>query len=72
MYKHYYVNKDTSSNPNHNHEVHTEDCTWMPSLANREYLGYFDNCTDAVQAAKGKKYSNVDGCKTCCPLCHKG
>ena len=71
MYKNYYVNQKTTENPNHNHEVHTEDCTWLPSAANRDYLGHYDNCSDAVKKAK-EKYTNVDGCATCCPLCHKG
>lgn len=71
MYKHYYVNKETAGNPHYNHEVHAEGCIWMPSTTNRDYLGYFDKCADAVSKAK-TMYSNVDGCKTCCPDCHKG
>lgn len=70
MYK-YYVNKETTGNPNYNHEVHKEGCQWMPSTGNREYLGSFNSCSEAVQAAK-KTYTNVDGCATCCPRCHKG
>lgn len=69
MYKNYYVNKDATLNPNYNHEVHTEDCVWFPSIANRDYLGYYNNCNDAIRKAK-ERYSNVDGCKTCSPLCH--
>lgn len=71
MYTHYYVNKVTTSNPNNNHEVHAEGCQWMPSAINRDYLGYFNSCGEAVKKAK-EKYLNVDGCATCCPLCHKG
>ncbi len=69
--KHYYVNKETTGNPNYNHEVHTEGCVWMPSAVNRIYLGYFSSCSAAVKKAK-EYYSNVDGCATCCPLCHRG
>ncbi len=71
MHKHYYVNKETIGNPHYNHEVHTKDCQWMPSAANRDYLGYYNNCAAAVKKAE-EIYANVDGCATCCPLCHKG
>lgn len=66
--KHYYVNKETMGNPNYNH---AEGCVWMPSAVNRIYLGYFSSCSDAIKKAK-EYYSNVDGCATCCPLCHRG
>lgn len=69
--KHYYVNRETTGNPNYNHEVHTEDCQWLPSVSNRDYLGYFNSCSEAIKKAK-ESYSNVDGCATCCSLCHKG
>lgn len=69
MSKHYYVNKNTTGNPNNNHEVHAEGCKWMPSIENRTYLGYFTSCSDAVKKAK-ESYTAVDGCKTCCPDCH--
>ena len=65
----FYINKNTDSNPNHDHEVHCENCLWLPNEANREYLGEFDNCIDAIQVAK-TKYSRVDGCMHCCPQCH--
>ena len=68
--KHYYVNKESTGNPNYNHEVHTEDCQWMPTSHNRQYLGYFSNCFEAMKKAK-EFYNNVDGCATCCPACHK-
>ena len=71
MYKHYYVNTDSSTNPNNNHEVHTEDCIWLPSASKRKYLGYYSDCADAVRKAK-LYYINVDGCATCCPKCHRG
>lgn len=70
MFKHYYINKQTSSNPNNNHEVHVSECQWLPSVNNREYLGYFSSCADAIRKAK-ETYTNIDGCAICCPLCHK-
>lgn len=69
MYKHYYVNKSTLGNPNNNHEVHTDDCPWLPSSSNREYLGYYSNCSDALKKAK-TIYANSDGCAICCSSCH--
>ena len=71
MYKNYYVNQLTAGNPNNNHEVHTQDCYFVPSESNRIYLGSFSSCMDAVQVAKNF-YTNVDGCATCCPNCHRG
>lgn len=68
--KNYYVNKVNTGNPGYNHEVHTADCIWLPSAENRIYLGAFSSCSDAVKKAK-TYYNNVDGCATCCPLCHK-
>jgi len=69
MFK-YYVNKQTTGNPNYNHEVHAEYCRYLPTAENSVYLGVFTSCSDAVKKAK-TIYSNVDGCATCCPSCHK-
>ena len=71
MYTDYYVNMDSSKNPNNNHEVHTGDCPWLPSANNRIFLGYFSDCKDAIQRAKAI-YNDVDGCYTCCRKCHHG
>ena len=65
--KKYYVNMNAQSNGDH--EVHTEDCSWLPNSENRLYLGYFSNCADAVKEAR-KHYSKVDGCAYCCSSCH--
>lgn len=70
MYKYYYVNKDTTGNPKYNHEVHTEECAIKLKISNKEYLGSYDNCNDAVRKAKDLGYSNVDGCIHCCYACH--
>lgn len=63
----YYVNDNAQSNGDH--EVHTSTCSFVPSVANRTYLGVFDNCKDAVKEAK-KKYTKTNGCKSCSNECH--
>ena len=65
--KHYYVNKQAQTTGEH--EVHSETCSYLPSLTNRQYLGYFSDCYAALKEAK-KYYSNVDGCYYCCRECH--
>jgi len=63
----YYVN--TSPQKTGEHEVHTEQCSFLPSKENRIYLGNFDSCRKAIIEAK-KHYSNVDGCFYCSKNCH--
>ncbi len=63
----YYVNKNAQSNGDH--EVHTEDCRYLPNSENRKFLGEFSNCKDAVTEAK-KTYSKSNGCYYCCSSCH--
>lgn len=65
--KKYYVNKKAQSNGDH--EVHTQDCKYLPNSENRIYLGEFNDCKDAVKEAK-KTYSQSNGCKTCSNSCH--
>ena len=65
----YYVNKNVQ--PNGDHEVHKDPCGWMPLPANRISLGSFDNCQDAVRAAK-KLYPTANGCIYCSLACHTG
>ena len=67
MLKNYYVNKNAQ--PTGEHEVHAEDCPYMPHIQNRQYLGCFDNCKEALKKAKDY-YNNVDGCYYCASLCH--
>lgn len=64
----YYVN--TNSQANGDHEVHTSTCNHLPSIENRQYLGVFGNCEDAVQEAK-KYFAQADGCYYCSKPCHK-
>ena len=63
----YYVNDVAQSNGDH--EVHKDGCSYMPSVANRSYLGEFSNCQDAVSAAK-LVHRQVNGCYYCSNLCH--
>jgi len=71
MYQFYYVNNDQTKNPGLHHEVHTETCANNLGIKNKSYLGYYNNCSDAVKKAK-ETYSDADGCKICCFPCHKG
>jgi hypothetical protein len=48
--KKYYVNKHAQSNGDH--EVHNEDCSFLPHAENRMYLGIFYACASAVTEAK--------------------
>lgn len=64
----YYVNKLAQATGEH--EVHKTTCNWLPSSENRIGLGYFPSCADAIKKAR-EYYTNVDGCKHCCPVCHK-
>lgn len=69
--KHYYFNKSTDDK--NRHEIHTGDCSWLPSISNREYIGYFNNCSEAIKKAKQEYPSyGFDGCFFCCRDCHKG
>lgn len=65
--KKYYVNDNVQFNGDH--EVHREDCQYLPQPQNRVYLGEYSNCEPAVTKAKGH-YKQVNGCKTCCANCH--
>ena len=48
--KNYYINKNAQSNGDH--EVHKDDCKYLPIAANRKSLGEFSNCKPAVTEAK--------------------
>lgn len=65
---HYYVSAIPEFSGKH--EVHEEDCTRLPSVTDRVYLGFFANCADALREAH-KEYDRVDGCQICSPACHK-
>lgn len=63
----YYVNSNEQSN--WDHEVHNENCSWLPDAENCVYLWDFTNCSDAVKEAK-KKYTQSNWCYHCSYLCH--
>lgn len=63
----YYVNKHAQSNGDH--EVHREDCYYLPTQSNRIHIGIHSNCEDAVAEAK-RTYARSNGCKTCSSDCH--
>ncbi len=65
----YYVN--TNAQANGDHEVHKSDCSWLPHVDNRIYLGNFDSCFGAVRKAKGY-YRQSNGCYYCSGNCHTG
>lgn len=71
MYKNYYFYNYVDSKGNH--EVHTGDCSYLPAVENRTYIGLYNSCSDAISAAK-KQYplKSFDGCYFCCTSCHKG
>lgn len=56
---------------NGDHEVHRDGCSFMPSAANRTYLGEYPSCATAVVAAKRiRRQSN--GSYYCSRECHTG
>ena len=63
----YYVN--TQAQANGDHEVHKEDCRWLPSGSNKEYLGEYASCHGAITEAKRRHYK-ANGCYYCCRECH--
>ncbi|AVE42459.1 TPA: hypothetical protein ACPUIE_003427 [Proteus mirabilis] len=68
MYHHYYVH--TSTDNHGDYEVHQDGCDHMPNASNRQYLGYFTSCAQAVSQAKANGYRTADGCYWCCRECH--
>lgn len=69
-FKYYYLNQNQQSNGDY--EVHSADCTRLPSQQNREYLGIFDNCREAVGEARRRhpSWSRINGCYWCSRSCH--
>lgn len=69
--EHYYLNVNTDRNGRH--EIHTGKCTYLPSEANREYIGFCTDCNEAIKRAKLKHpYKDFDGCFWCSRSCHRG
>jgi hypothetical protein len=67
---HYYVNKNAQANGDH--EVHRDGCSHLPEPVNREYLGVFANCHQAVYEAKRRGYYRANGCFWCSRECNTG
>ena len=63
----YYVNRNAQNNGDH--EVHVSGCSYMPDAVNRQYLGDFSNCREAVRAARSY-FTQVNGCYYCSNPCH--
>ncbi len=63
----YYVNKNAQANGDH--EVHTSNCSYLPNIENRIYLGEFSTCAEAVREAKNH-YLKSNGCYYCSSACH--
>ena len=66
--EYYLVNRQAQ--PNGDHEVHRLGCQYLPLEVNRDYLGYFSNCHDAVREARNRGYRQVNGCYWCSFACH--
>lgn len=64
----YYVHK-YQTEPGANHEVHKENCWYLPKEQSREYLGEFATSAEALEEAR-KRYPDADGCAHCCPEIH--
>lgn len=62
MFQQYYINKEAQETKDH--KIHTDECKFFPH--NRSYLGYYDNCNDAIEKAKTLGYYNVSTCSECC------
>jgi hypothetical protein len=66
----YYLNQNKQSNDDY--EVHLSTCSFLPAQSNREYLGAFDYCWQAVSEAKRRHptWHRINGCYYCVPSCH--
>lgn len=62
----YYVSKKVNNDGFH--IVHKRDCPNIPKRKDSMYLGYFTNCTPAIQKAK-TYFEPVCGCKECSKNC---
>lgn len=66
----YYLNQNRQ--PNEDYEVHTGICAFLPAQVNREYLGEFTYCWQAVDEAKRRHptWYRINGCYYCSQTCH--
>lgn len=73
MKEFYYLNKNPQSSGQY--ELHTENCTFLKMTNDKEYIGYFSNCYEAIEEAKSKNpliANKIDGCAFCCRPCNHG
>lgn len=71
MNQHFYLN--ANEQPAGEHEVHRDDCYWMPASDNRLYLGIHESCGSAVGRAQvGYPAWSINGCMHCSIACHTG
>lgn len=61
---------DTTPLPNGMHQVHRLDCTHLPSVLSRLYLGNFSSSFSALATAR-MVYSHADGCPICAGVPHR-
>lgn len=68
MAKHYYFNNNIDKNGNH--EVHERDCGQGADRDNRTYIGFKNDCHEAIRSAKrDHPLKPFDGCRYCSPNC---
>lgn len=60
---------NSKAQPNGDHEVHQEGCSFWPSAENRVMLGSHVDCHSAVRAAR-RHYRQSNGCFWCSRPCH--
>lgn len=58
----YYVS--TQARQNGFHEVHQADCNFLPDASHLLFLGFFNQCQNAIKEAK-KHYPQSSGCLYC-------
>lgn len=63
----YYVNVNAQDTGEH--EVHRLGCPTPAREENRQYLGTWRSCAEALAAAR-QQFDSVDGCANCLPDCH--
>ena len=56
---------DITRDPSEASEIHERDCPNIPPMANRTYLGPFNNAMEALRTALQRK-KNVVTCSKCC------
>lgn len=55
------------------HEIHSEDCKFLPLPENRTLIGSSSSCSSALMNAQIKyPDKKFDGCFYCCRECHRG